>query len=81
MSVTLTLKTLVIRFNNPYQLSVNVLPTNATNKSLTWSSSNSRIVSVSSSGLISGRSIGNATISVISVNGNKSTSIRVTIRR
>jgi kumamolisin len=81
MSVTLTLRTLVIRFNNPYQLSVNVLPTNATNKSLTWSSSNSRIVSVSSSGLIVGRSIGTATITVRSVDGNKSSSIRITIRR
>jgi uncharacterized protein YjdB len=81
MSVTLTLRTLTIKFNNPYQLAANVLPTNATNKSLTWSSSNSRIVSVSSSGLISGRSIGTATITVRSDDGNKTASIRVTIRR
>jgi kumamolisin len=81
ISVTLTLRILTLKFNTPYQLTANVLPTNATNKSLTWSSSNSRIVSVSSSGLIVGRSIGTATITVRSVDGNKTSTIRVTIRR
>lgn len=80
-SVSLTLRTLTLKFNNPYQLSVNILPTNATNKSLTWSSSNNRIVTVSNTGLIRGISIGTATITVRSVNGNKTSTIRVTIRR
>ena len=81
VSVTLTLRTLIIRFNTPYQLTANVLPTNATNKSLTWTSSNSRVVNVTSSGLIRGMSIGSATITVRSVDGNKTSTIRVTIRR
>ena len=54
-----------------YQLIANVLPSNATNKSVTWSSSNSYVASVNSSGLVLANSPGTATITVYTDDGNK----------
>ncbi len=51
-----------------------VLPQNATDKSLTWSSSNLNVCSVSSSGEITGVSVGTAVITATSHNGKKATS-------
>jgi uncharacterized protein YjdB len=62
-------------------VAVAVLPTNATNKSLTWSSSDTRVFRVSRTGLITAVRIGSAFLNVRSVNGNKSDSIRVNIVR
>ena len=44
------------------QLSATVSPSNATNKSLTWSSSNINVATVSSSGLVKAKSTGSVTI-------------------
>ena len=59
-------------------LSATVYPYNASNKALSWSSSNSSIVSVSSTGYIYANRSGTATITVKTTN-NKSDSIRVTV--
>lgn len=50
-------------------LTATVLPSDATDKSITWSSSNPSIVSVSSSGVIKGLKAGYATITVRTCNG------------
>lgn len=47
-----------------HKLNATVLSTNATNKTLTWSSSNPDIVSVDSNGIISAKKIGSAIITV-----------------
>ncbi len=44
------------------QLSANILPANASNKNVTWSSTNPSVASVSSSGYVTGISVGQATI-------------------
>ena len=44
------------------QLQATVLPSNATDKSVSWSSSNNSVAQVSSSGLVTAESIGTATI-------------------
>lgn len=49
------------------QLGVTVLPTNADNKSLVWSSSNSEVVTVDENGEIEALQTGNAYIKVVSV--------------
>ncbi len=49
------------------QLSANVLPANATNKSVNWSSSNTSIATVDANGLVTGKAVGNVTITATSV--------------
>ena len=51
------------------QLSVSVGPDNATNKSVTYSSSNSNVASVTSGGLVTAKSKGTATITVTTSSG------------
>lgn len=62
-----------------YQLTATVLPANATNKSVIWSSSNSNIASVNSSGLVSGITTGNCQITVTTVDGGYSASCTVAV--
>ncbi len=52
---------------------VTVSPSNAKNKTLTWSSDNEEVATVSQTGLIRGKSEGTANITVESVNGVKQT--------
>lgn len=63
-----------------YQLKAEVLPENATNKKLQWSSSNPKVAMVDEYGLVTGLSSGNAIISVRSSNGLiKNCEVKVTI--
>lgn len=50
-----------------------VLPNNATDKSVTWKSSNEAVATVSSTGEVSAISVGNATITATSVSDNTKT--------
>lgn len=62
------------------QLTVTVTPENAGNKAVTWSSSNSNIASVSSSGLVTAKAAGSATITVKATDeSNKSATCTVTV--
>ncbi len=49
------------------QLSVNIVPSNATNKNVTWSSSDTSVLLVDSNGLVSAQKAGSATITATSV--------------
>ena len=61
------------------QLSVTVYPSNATNKSVVWSTSNSSVATVSSSGYVTAVAPGNATITARSVDGNKTSTCSITV--
>ncbi len=61
------------------QLTATVYPSNATNKSVTWSSSDYRILSVSSSGKLTGNAPGTATVTAKTGNGKIAT-CTVTVR-
>jgi len=61
-------------------LTATILPTTATNKTVTWTSSNTGVVTVNSSGLVTGVSPGTATITVKSVDGNKTASSIITVQ-
>lgn len=52
------------------QLSVTITPSNATNKTLKWSSSNGKIATVSSKGLVTGKSVGTAIITATATDGS-----------
>ena len=56
-----------------------VRPSNATNKDVTWSSSDISIASVSSSGVVTGKAEGTATITVKTKDGAKTASCWVTV--
>lgn len=72
--------TLDINDVNTYQLTATVSPSNATNKTVTWSSSNTAVASVSSDGLVTLIAPGNATITATTTDGTDlSASCQVTV--
>lgn len=68
-----------IKKDSTHQLSVTVLPENAADKSINWSSSDTTIVTVSSEGLITGKSTGVAKILVETQNGGYIDSCQIII--
>lgn len=62
-----------VRLGKTAYLEYGILPKNATDKSVTWSSDDEKIVTVTGNGEIKGLSIGNATITVTTGNGKTGT--------
>lgn len=65
--------------NGTYQLSATVLPETATNKNVSWSTSDASVAEVSDAGLVTGKSLGMATISVTTEDGSKKASISIQV--
>ena len=65
--------------NDTKQLVATILPSNATDQSVTWSSSNSQIASVSSTGYVTAIAAGSAVISATSNDGGLSASCSVSV--
>ena len=63
-SVTISKSTLDLTVGDSFDLTASISPSNATNKAVTWSSSNSSIASVDSSGRVTAKGNGTATITV-----------------
>ena len=61
------------------QLMATVTPSNATNQSVTWTSSSSIVATVSQSGLVTGIGLGSATITATTVDGNKTATCSVNV--
>jgi uncharacterized protein YjdB len=76
--VTVT-STASVGVNNSTTLVAAVQPANATNKTLTWSTSDAGIVSVSQSGVLTGVSPGTATVTVTTQDGAKTANSVVTV--
>ena len=73
-SITLNKTSLTLNKGNSYTLTATINPNDTTDsKALTWKSSNSKVVSVSSKGVIKALTNGKATITVTSVNGKSAT--------
>ena len=73
VSLNTTMSTLLV--NEQQQLVATVLPDNTTDKSVSWSSSNSSIVSVDVNGKITAKAIGEATIIATTKNGKTATCV------
>lgn len=77
--VTLSPTTVSIVNGQTSQLTATVSPSNATNKTVNWSSSNSLIATVSTSGLVTAVGVGSATITATTADGNKTATCTVTV--
>lgn len=77
-SVTLNKSALSLEVGKTGQLSATVLPNSATNKSVSWSSNNEAVATVSTNGTVTAHKAGTAVITARTVNG-KSASCTVTV--
>lgn len=65
--------------DNCIRLTASIAPSNATNKKITWSSSNTKVAKVSQQGVVEGVGAGTATITAKASNGKKA-SCKVTVK-
>jgi uncharacterized protein YjdB len=77
--ITLSLHEKAITLGTTFTLTQVITPSNATNRTVTWSSSNNAVATVSSSGLVTPISDGNALIMVTTVDGNHTDGCFVTV--
>ncbi len=78
--VSLNKTSLSLTVGNTSKLTATVSPSNATNKGVTWSSSNSSVVTVDGNGNIKAVSPGTATITVKTKDGGYTASCTVTVK-
>ena len=71
--------TLTVQEGNTGKLNVTYSPSNATNKKITWKSSNTGIVTVDGSGNVKGIKVGTATITATSSDGNHVATSKITV--
>ncbi len=69
-SISLSPASVTVAKGATYQLNPEILPANATNKAVTYTSSNPSVVAVAGSGLVTGNTAGTATVTVTSVADN-----------
>ncbi|WP_010182123.1 Ig-like domain-containing protein [Aquimarina agarilytica] len=77
--VNVTPATLTIDEGQTGTLTANVLPQNATNKGVVWSSNNTNVATVNSSGVVTGVNNGNAIITATTNDGNFTDTTNVTV--
>lgn len=77
--VSVTPTTGSVNVNGTVQLTATVAPSNASNKTVSWSSSNTTIATVSTSGLVTGKAAGSAVITVTTQDGNKTATATISV--
>lgn len=77
--VTVSPTTASVAVGATQQLTPTVAPSNASNKSVTYSTSDATKATVNSSGLVTGVAAGSATITVTTVDGSKTATCAVTV--
>ena len=77
--VSLNKTSLTLNPGDTETLTATVLPNNATNKSVTWTSSNTTVATVANNGLVTAKSEGSTTITVKTNDGNKTATCTVTV--
>lgn len=71
--VTLNKSTLSLNVGDTQQLTATINPSNATNKNIEWQSNNTSVATVSSTGKVTAKKVGTATILVVASNGMSAT--------
>ncbi|MGL4981302.1 MAG: Ig-like domain-containing protein, partial [Treponemataceae bacterium] len=77
--VTLNKTEMSLLVNGTEQLAERIIPFIATNQTVRWESSNTNVAIVSVTGLVIGRSVGNAVITVTTVDGSRSATCAVQV--
>lgn len=77
--ISINKNTVNLKQGETFQLTATVQPNNATNKNVTWSSSNEAIASISKEGLVTALSSGETNITVTTEDGSFSTTAIVTV--
>ena len=80
-SIKITSDNKSIKVGEQLKLKYEIIPSNASNKKVSWSSNNKNVISVNKEGLITGKSVGNANIIVRTEDGNKSTFISINVTK
>ncbi|NRF90101.1 Ig-like domain-containing protein [Paenibacillus frigoriresistens] len=78
-SVALNKPTLLVNIGTPASLIATITPTNATVKTVTWSSSDQTIATVSATGVVTGKAVGTATIKATTTDGAKTAESAITV--
>ncbi len=78
-SVKLNINRLFLEIGDSYKLTAIVLPEDATNKNVTWSSSKPAIATVNQNGNVTAISKGDVDITVTTKDGNKTATCKVTV--
>jgi len=78
-SVSVTPGSATINVGATQQLTAAISPSNASNKNVTWTSNNTSVATVSSTGLVTGVAAGTATITVTTQDGDKTASSAITV--
>ena len=79
--VTLDKSSATVNVNGTTQLTATVAPSNASNKNVIWKSSNTNIATVDSNGKVTGKAVGEATITVTTADGGKTATCKVTVSK
>lgn len=69
-----------LKVNETITLTAVIAPSNATNKNLTWSSSNSSVATVTSAGVVTAVAIGTATITVTTQDGSFTNTCSISVQ-
>ena len=80
MGVSLNTTSLSLTEGETQTLTATVSPSNATDKSVTWSSNNTSVATVSSTGVVTAKSAGSAIITVTTKDGSKTATCSVTVK-
>ncbi len=80
-SVTLNKTKAIVYVGSSLTLKATVSPENATNKKVTWKSSNTNVAVVNANGKITAKKAGTVTISVLTIDGNKKAVCKVTVKK
>ncbi|MFD0826380.1 Ig-like domain-containing protein [Neobacillus sp. M.A.Huq-85] len=79
--VKLNKKSLSLKVRGKSTLKATITPSNATNKGVTWSSSNKKVATVSKSGVVTAKGKGTATITVKTKDGSYKAKCKVTVKK
>ncbi|GAB6394415.1 MAG: hypothetical protein MdMp024_0727 [Bacteroidales bacterium] len=77
--ISLDRTTLTLSTGATMPLTPTIIPANATNQSVTWSSSNSGVATVSNGGLVTATSIGTTAVTAVTADGNFTAACWVTV--
>ncbi len=80
-SVSVDKATAALKVGKTVTLKTTLNPSYATNKNVTWKTSNAKVATVSSTGVVTAKAAGNAVITVVTKDGNKTATCKVTVSK